>query len=303
MRLGGHVYRLPVNAIRIFNAYGTRSKTSGAYGAVFGVFLAQKLAGKPFTVVGDGTQRRDFLFVTDVARGFYHAAITDRVNEIFNLGAGNPQPVNRLIELLGGPVIHLPKRPGEPDCTWADISKIQSDLGWKQRVSFEDGVAEMILSRPLDRWRWLGAQGCWVLIASGLVAAGGTIGGFLATRSLAALSDVHISSLVIVGAGGWLLTATIGMFALLIASAVRTGARVVGLVAGATLVAYAVNYLSVIWGVIRPFGRLSPFHYYDPTRILGNGSMPWSSVATLLAAALVLGLAALISVQRREFSP
>ncbi len=167
----------------------------------------------------------------------------------------------------------------------------------------EDGVAEMILSRPLDRWRWLGAQGCWVLIASGLVAAGGTIGGFLATRSLAALSDVHISSLVIVGAGGWLLTATIGMFALLIASAVRTGARVVGLVAGATLVAYAVNYLSVIWGVIRPFGRLSPFHYYDPTRILGNGSMPWSSVATLLAAALVLGLAALISVQRREFSP
>src|SRR2546430_17453948 len=57
----GRVYQLPVNSIRIFNAYGTRSKTSGAYGAVFGVFLAQKLAGKPFTVVGDGTQRRDFL--------------------------------------------------------------------------------------------------------------------------------------------------------------------------------------------------------------------------------------------------
>ncbi len=147
----GNVYQLPVNSIRIFNAYGTRSKTSGAYGAVFGVFLAQKLAGKPFTVVGDGTQRRDFLFVTDVARGFYHAAITDRVNETFNLGAGNPQPVNRLVELLGGPVIHLPKRPGEPHCTWADISKIQRDLGWKQRVSFEDGVAEML--RNIEYWR------------------------------------------------------------------------------------------------------------------------------------------------------
>ena len=58
------VYRLPVNSIRIFNAYGTRVRTTGAYGAVFGVFFKQKLAGKPFTVVGDGTQRRDFLYVT-----------------------------------------------------------------------------------------------------------------------------------------------------------------------------------------------------------------------------------------------
>lgn len=148
----GRVYRLPVNSIRIFNAYGTRSKTSGAYGAVFGVFLAQKIAGKPFTLVGDGTQRRDFLFVTDVARAFYLAATTERVNEIFNLGAGNPQTVNRLIELLGGgEVVRLPKRPGEPDCTWADITKIQRDLGWKQLVSFEEGVGQMLDN--LDYWR------------------------------------------------------------------------------------------------------------------------------------------------------
>jgi UDP-glucose 4-epimerase len=147
----GRVYRLPVNSIRIFNAYGTRSKTSGAYGAVFGVFLAQKLAGKPFTVVGDGTQRRDFLYVTDIARAFHLAATTDRVNEVYNLGAGNPQPVSRLVELLGGPVIHLPKRPGEPDCTWADIAKIKDQLGWRQRVTFEDGVAEML--QNIDYWR------------------------------------------------------------------------------------------------------------------------------------------------------
>lgn len=147
----GKVYQLPVNSIRIFNAYGTRSKTSGAYGAVFGVFLAQKLAGKPFTVVGDGTQRRDFLYVTDIARAFFLAATTHRVNEIYNLGAGNPQPVNRLVELLGGPVLHLPKRPGEPDCTWADISKIKSHLGWEQHVSFEQGVEEML--QNIDYWR------------------------------------------------------------------------------------------------------------------------------------------------------
>src|SRR5207247_5153577 len=147
----GQVYKLPVNSIRIFNAYGTRSRTSGAYGAVFGVFLAQKLAGKPFTVVGDGTQRRDFLFVTDIARAFYLAATTERVNEIYNLGAGNPQSVNRLVELLGGEVVHLPKRPGEPDCTWADISKIQRALGWAPRVSFEEGVASMV--KNIDYWR------------------------------------------------------------------------------------------------------------------------------------------------------
>lgn len=138
------VYKLPVNAIRIFNAYGTRSKTSGAYGAVFGVFLRQKIAEKPFTVVGDGAQTRDFLFVTDVAKAFLAAAQTLISGEVFNLGAGNPQSVNRLVELLGGQVVYIPKRPGEPDCTWADISKITKVLNWQPLVSFEDGV-KMIL--------------------------------------------------------------------------------------------------------------------------------------------------------------
>lgn len=145
------VYNLPVNAIRIFNAYGTRSRTSGAYGAVFGVFLKQKLAGKPFTVVGDGTQRRDFLYVTDVAAAFLAAAETDKVGEIWNLGAGDPQPVNKLVALLGGPVVHIPKRPGEPECTWADITKIKRDLGWSQQVSFEAGVGKILAE--IDYWR------------------------------------------------------------------------------------------------------------------------------------------------------
>ncbi len=85
------------------------------------MFLAQKLAGKAFTVVGDGTQTRDFVFVTDVAKAFLSAAESGLVNQVYNLGAGNPQPVNRLVELLGGEVTYIPKRPGEPDCTWADI--------------------------------------------------------------------------------------------------------------------------------------------------------------------------------------
>lgn len=145
------VYKLPANSIRIFNAYGTRSRTSGAYGAVFGVFLKQKLAGKPFTVVGDGTQTRDFLYVTDIAAAFLRAAETDKSGEVWNLGAGNPQSVNRLVELLEGPVVYIPKRPGEPDCTFADITKIRRDLSWEPTVSFEQGVGRVL--ENIEYWR------------------------------------------------------------------------------------------------------------------------------------------------------
>lgn len=145
------VYRLPVNSIRIFNAYGTRSRTSGAYGAVFGVFLRQKLAGKPFTVVGDGTQRRDFVYASDVAAAFLLAAETAASGEVYNVGAGNPQSVNTLVSLLGGDVVHIPRRPGEPDCTWADITKITTALGWQPRVSFAEGVSRILAA--IDYWR------------------------------------------------------------------------------------------------------------------------------------------------------
>ena len=145
------VYRLPVISIRMFNVYGPRVRTTGAYGAVFGVFLAQKLHGKPFTVVGDGSQRRDFVFVTDVARAYLMAAESGETNQVFNLGSGIPQTINRLIELMGGDVVHVPKRPGEPDCTWADVGRIQRALGWKPEVAFPQGVAAML--GQIEEWR------------------------------------------------------------------------------------------------------------------------------------------------------
>jgi UDP-glucose 4-epimerase len=147
----GSVYGMPVNSIRIFNAYGPRSRTTGAYGAVFGVFLAQKLAGRPLTIVGDGTQTRDFLYVTDVARAFYAAAKTPLHSRIYNLGAGRPQSVNLLAQLLGGERVQIPKRPGEPDCTWADIKRISTELGWMPEVRFEDGVRQML--EHIEDWR------------------------------------------------------------------------------------------------------------------------------------------------------
>jgi len=149
--LWAELYKLPALSLRLFNVYGPRSRTTGAYGAVFGVFLAQKLNGKPFTVVGDGAQTRDFTYVTDVADAFISAAESDLSGEVFNVGSGNHYSVNQLIALLGGDVVNIPKRPGEPDCTFADVSKISSMLGWKAKVSLEEGVQQML--DRLEDWR------------------------------------------------------------------------------------------------------------------------------------------------------
>jgi UDP-glucose 4-epimerase len=119
------------------------------------VFLAQKLAGKPFTVVGDGTQTRDFTFVTDVVNAFAVAeqalAEGKAAGRIYNVGSGATQSVNRLVELLGGDVQYIPKRPGEPDCTFADTTRIARELGWKAQLSFEEGVRRML--ECIDSWR------------------------------------------------------------------------------------------------------------------------------------------------------
>ena len=144
------VYGLSVNSIRIFNAYGRRVKTTGAYGAVFGVFLKQKIKNKPFTIVGDGNQSRDFIFATDVAEAFYLAAKTKYVNQIYNLGNGNPKTINYIADLIGGDKTYIPERPGEPKCTWADITKITDHLNFKSKVSIENGVKIML--ENIDDW-------------------------------------------------------------------------------------------------------------------------------------------------------
>ena len=145
------VYDLSALSLRFFNVYGPRSRTSGTYGAVFGVFLAQKLAGKPFTVVGDGEQTRDFTYVSDIVAALLTAAQSDRSGRVYNVGSGATVSVNRLVELLGGDQVYIPKRPGEPDCTFADISRIQTELGWHPQVSIEEGVANLL--NQIEYWR------------------------------------------------------------------------------------------------------------------------------------------------------
>jgi len=145
------VYKLPAMSLRLFNVYGPRSRTTGAYGAVFGVFLAQKLNGRPYTVVGDGEQTRDFTYVTDVANAFVHAAQSQVSGEAINVGSGNHYSVNYLVSLLGGEKVHIPKRPGEPECTFADTAKIRRLLNWAPQVSFEQGVRNML--DMIENWR------------------------------------------------------------------------------------------------------------------------------------------------------
>ena len=146
------VYGLQAVSVRLFNVYGPRARTSGTYGAVFGVFLAQMLAGVPLTVVGDGTQTRDFTYVSDVVEALLAAADRGRSGEAYNVGSGTPVSVNELVRELGSPpTVALPKRPGEPDCTWADIGKIHNELQWQSKVSFAEGVG--IMRENIEYWR------------------------------------------------------------------------------------------------------------------------------------------------------
>jgi UDP-glucose 4-epimerase len=144
------LYSLSAISLRFFNVYGPRARTSGTYGAVFGVFLAQKLANKPFTVVGDGNQTRDFTFVSDIVSAILSAAKSNISGEVINIGSNNTYSINRLVELLEGDVVHIPKRPGEPDCTWADITKANKLLNWKPKVNLEEGVTALL--KDMNYW-------------------------------------------------------------------------------------------------------------------------------------------------------
>jgi UDP-glucose 4-epimerase len=146
------IYNLNATSLRFFNVYGPRARTSGTYGAVFGVFLAQKLANKPYTVVGDGKQTRDFTYVTDVVDALIKVFIKKNISgEILNVGSSKTVSVNKIITLLKGSKISIPKRPGEPEITFADIKKIKRLTNWRPKVSIKEGIQFML--KDIDNWR------------------------------------------------------------------------------------------------------------------------------------------------------
>jgi UDP-glucose 4-epimerase len=145
------VYKLDIVSLRLFNVYGTRSRTSGTYGAMFGVFLKQKIKGYPYTIVGNGNQKRDFTYVTDVVKAMLKAIRIKTRHNIFNVGSGKTVSVNYIVNLLGGNHIYIKRRPGEPDITFADISRIKKSLKWKPLVTVEEGVN--LLKKNIDYWK------------------------------------------------------------------------------------------------------------------------------------------------------
>jgi UDP-glucose 4-epimerase len=145
------VYGLPTISLRLFNVYGPRARTSGTYGAMFGVFLKQKISKMPLTVVGDGNQTRDFTYVTDVAEAFFKAMFYQGNYNIFNIGTGNPISINRIVKLLNCNKITIPKRPGEPRITHANVSLAQKELNWQYKIKIEEGIKRIL--NEINYWK------------------------------------------------------------------------------------------------------------------------------------------------------
>lgn len=145
------LYKFSFISLRLFNVYGTRSRTNSSYGAALGVFLKQKLSNKPFTIVGNGNQKRDFVYVTDVCDAFYKSLNRNIINKIFNIGSGNPKSINYLVSLIGGKKTFIKKRPGEPDITHANISFVKKHLNWSPKVSLDEGIKKVIIN--IDYWK------------------------------------------------------------------------------------------------------------------------------------------------------
>jgi UDP-glucose 4-epimerase len=152
VRHWAEVYKLPALSLRLFNVYGPRSG-SNSYGAVISTFMAQKLANQPFTVVGDGTQTRDFVYVTDVVDAFIRAAEADNITgEFFNIGSANETTINRLAALLEpSNIVYIPWRSGEPRRMQADILEATNRLGWKPSTRLLPGLRNVLDN--IDHWK------------------------------------------------------------------------------------------------------------------------------------------------------
>jgi UDP-glucose 4-epimerase len=140
----GEIYRIKVSSACIFNAYGRRFKTTGAYGSVIGVFLKQRLENYPLTIAGNGSQSRDFVHVKDVARAFNEIQLKGKPGNRYNVGSGSTVSIQSLASIIGGQVQYIPDRGGEARNTLADISKIQKEIGWRPQISFEEGCLDML---------------------------------------------------------------------------------------------------------------------------------------------------------------
>ena len=138
------LYGLNTIIFRYFNVFGERAPRKGQYAPVTGIFLRQKAAGEPLTIVGDGEQRRDYIYVKDVANANVMAAISnpddDAYGQVYNVGSGKNYSVNEIASFISDDTINIPPRIGEARNSLANIEKIQKTFAWKPEVDVEQWI-------------------------------------------------------------------------------------------------------------------------------------------------------------------
>jgi UDP-glucose 4-epimerase len=139
------LYGLETVILRYFNVFGQRSPARGQYAPVIGIFQRQRDTGEPLTIVGDGSQRRDFVHVKDVARANYLAAtvdLGDHIGEVFNIGSGKNYSIKDIADVISDNQVFIPKRNGEMETTLADITKVESVMGWKPEIDVLEWIKQ-----------------------------------------------------------------------------------------------------------------------------------------------------------------
>lgn len=138
------LYGLPTIIFRYFNVYGERAPRKGQYAPVVGIFIRQRESGETLTIVGDGNQRRDFIYVGDVANANVMAAISNSDSEaygqVYNVGFGGNYSIRQIARMISDDTINIPPRPGEARTTLANITKIKKTFGWEPKMKLENWI-------------------------------------------------------------------------------------------------------------------------------------------------------------------
>jgi UDP-glucose 4-epimerase len=142
------LYGLPTIIFRYFNVYGERAPRKGQYAPVTGIFLRQKQSEETLTVVGDGQQRRDFVYVGDIANANIMAALSNPDSEafgqVYNVGTGTNYSVIQIARMISDDIINIPPRPGEARTSLANINKIKKTFVWEPKMKIEDWIREQL---------------------------------------------------------------------------------------------------------------------------------------------------------------
>jgi len=142
------LFGLPTVIFRYFNVYGERQPLRGQYAPVVGIFLRQRDAGEPLTIVGDGEQRRDFTYVGDVVNANVMAAISNpeesAFGQVYNVGCGKNYSVNELAAMISDNTVNIPPRPAEARLSLANNKKLYETFGWRPYMKLEDWIASQL---------------------------------------------------------------------------------------------------------------------------------------------------------------